>query len=113
MARKDGMLEFKRGDSFAAVVTETVDGFARDLTGYAFRSQVRDALTGDLIAELSISPVDLAAGAYRLVYPGATAGWPVGRAALDVERVAPDGAVTSTPTLFFAVVRDVTQPLGG
>lgn len=110
--RKERLPEFTRGDTFAVVASETVAGFPRDLTGYTFRSQVRAAIDGALIAELDVQPVDLGRGAYRL-RTAATDAWPTGRAKLDVERIAPDGAVTSTPVLFFWIAADVTQPIGG
>lgn len=106
---RDGLPEFYRGDTFSVVATETVRGLPRDLTGYSFRSQVRTH-RGVLIAELAVETVDLTAGAYRLRSAGTDA-WPLGRAKLDVERVAPDGSVSSTPQLKFIVAEDVTRPL--
>lgn len=111
MRKNTGLPEFKRGDSFAVVATETAAGFPRDLTGHTFRAQVRTS-AGVLIAETSVEAVDLTRGAYRLRCEGTDA-WPLGRAMLDVERTDPAGSVASTPTFHFVVSEDVTRPIIG
>lgn len=101
-------LKFQRGDTFslAGPLDPVVAGVpVPDITGWTGSSQVRNAATGALIAELTFTVLDAAARTVRVHFDGSTADWPVARARVNLRLVSPTGAVASTEPDEFEIVR--------
>lgn len=109
------IIEQKRGDTFELAIRhgiESADGTFTPvpLTGYTFRSQVREETSGALVCELDIFPNDLTQGLATLRgTPTQTAAWPIQRLVTDIEFIAPDGRKISSQTVLIDVIADVTH----
>jgi len=101
------LFSIKRGDTYLLDTEVTVGGAAKDMTGWALRSQIRRNKV--LVAECTVTWTDQVAGKYRLTVPAGTAGWPVDTLRQDIQYVSPAGQVVSTETFMFQVIEDVTQ----
>lgn len=103
----------KQGDTFS-VSFEFTDSEGSAVTGAAskFKSQVRKKANGTLYGELSITEDSETGGTY-IVRSGVTddvqdtQAWPVGSAVFDIQYT-DDDIVTSTYTISFEIVGDVT-----
>ncbi|MEK6788520.1 MAG: hypothetical protein AABY68_06175 [Pseudomonadota bacterium] len=109
------ILEQKRGDSFQLPIhyeLEQIDEtFAPiNITGYTFRSQVREESSDELVCELGIVINSAAQGLATLTAePAVTSLWPVQRLIADVEAISPAGIKTSSETIYIDVIADVTR----
>lgn len=103
-------LRNKRGDTFTVTgVRHTAAGAPVNLTGYTLRSQAREPVTGDLLAELSVVITNAALGQFTLSAAAVvTADWNPGTYELDVE-FSIGGVVDSTETTTLEVVKDITR----
>lgn len=100
----------KRGDTFQlGCLAKDADGQPESLDGVTLRSQARSALSGQLIAELTVSKADQVAHPGQFSIGAAdTSSWPVAPLLIDVElRVGQ--AVTSTETIRLPIIEDVTH----
>lgn len=101
----------KRGDTFtySATLKNSATGAVVDLTGYSIAAKIRQA---DLTEVFTFSPsidTPATAGIYSMSATAAqTATWAVGTHQLDVEFTDGSGTVTSTDTMAFTVVQDIT-----
>lgn len=101
---------FKRGDTFQlGCLAKDSDGQPENLSGITLRAQARSALSGQLVAELTVGKADQA------THPGefaisatSTEGWPIGALLIDIEQRVGQ-AVASTETLKLTVIEDVTH----
>lgn len=100
----------KRGDTFQlGCLAKDSDGQPEDLSGVTLRAQARAALSGALVAELTVSKPD------QTTYPGEfaisagdTTAWPISMLLIDIElRVGL--AVVSSETMRLTVLEDVTH----
>lgn len=109
------ILQQKRGDSFQLPIhyeLEQVGGafLPIDITGYTFRSQVREESSDELICELVVLINSAAQGLATLTAgPAVTSLWPVQRLISDVEAISPAGIKTSSETIYIDVIADVTR----
>lgn len=104
-------MKFTRGDTFefSGPVTLKVNGVVTDdLTGYSATSQIRTP-DGRLIADLTVTFLDYQPAIINLLDPEPTDDWPVGKAEIDIEFVAPSGRIVSTQKVTFTVEGDVTR----
>lgn len=102
--------QFKRGDTFLLTCTYKVEGEAEDLTGFAFRSQLRNRF-GHLVAELdaTIADQEESPGLFYLQPDDAdTSAWEVGDLACDIE-ITQNDVIRSTITFTVPVVDDITK----
>ena len=104
--------EFKRGNTFIKQVTawqDKTNNIKLPLTGYSFRSQIRNKTT--LIATLNVSVVDEANSILELRSSGSTLGWPTPDDGLlwDIETTTPEGQVVSTETITFKCSKSITH----
>lgn len=105
------IVNFKRGDTFEAVVRLRDDmGALVDLVagGITCISQIRDS-EDVLIQQLSVANDTAPTGKVLSATPAQTAAWPVAQLLWDVQW-SKDGRVFSTETLTIDVEKDVTQP---
>ncbi len=105
------IVNFKRGDTFEAVVRLRDDMAALvDLVagGITCTSQIRDS-EDVLIQQLSVANDTAPTGKVLSATPAQTAAWPVAQLLWDVQW-SKDGQVFSTETLTIDVEKDVTQP---
>jgi hypothetical protein len=103
--------QHKRGDTFdySGTASASENGVAvTDFTGWVGACQIRDR-DDALIAALTFSWLDEAAGLMRVRSTSDTNGWRVGRAKIDVQFTSPSGAVVSTATQEIDIVVDVTR----
>ena len=104
----------KRGDTWSltaqADVRDLATGAKADLTGWTIASQLRDAATGELIADFVCTLVDPVAQTFTHAAPESTGAWPDGLAVLDVQFTSATGQTVSTDTQTIRIVPDVTQP---
>ncbi len=102
----------KRGDTFQlGGIAKDSDGTPENLAGITLRAQARVAITGQLLAELTVSKSD------QVEHPGefsisalaaVTAQWPATMLLIDIEqRVGSE--VASSETLRLNIVEDVTH----
>lgn len=104
-------MQFTRGDTFefSGPATLKVNGVVTDdLTGYTATSQIRTP-DGRLIADLTVTFLDYQPCVINLRAEDPTTGWPVGKAHIDIEFVAPSGRIVSTQKVVFEIVGDVTR----
>lgn len=103
----------KNTGRFAGVSTiklQLDDGsFVTDLTGWAFRSEVRTR-AGSLVATVACTVVDPATANGALVQfdGGAMSGWPLGPVVRDYILTPPSGPEVPTGTEEFNIIRGVT-----
>lgn len=101
----------KRGDTLQLGCTyKDRDGVAQSLAGLTLSCQVRDA-SGTLLDTLTVDMTDqtLHPGEFSLsATAGATALWPVGRYAMDIQ-IANGPVVTSSQTVTLKVYQDITH----
>lgn len=92
-------LKFKRGTTFLLRGQYLDDsGEPKPLTGVTLKSQVKDK--DKLIATLTVTVIDEAAGTYELAATGGTSKWPVGTLIWDIkESVAGIDRYTQTATI--------------
>lgn len=107
--------EFVRGDTFSvfnttALTIETVSGTISDFTGWSGASQIREARTKALVADLTFEWVDASAGLWRIKSSSATTDWPVKLLLCDVEFTSPTGEVVSTRAFGVNILEDITTP---
>lgn len=104
-------MEHKRGDSFdytATVPGDFADGY---FAGWTVTSQVRNAKTGVLVAELGATWTDPATTRALRLLALDTSAWTIGQMKFDVRlRRDSDGYTLSTSTVLFNLVEGVTQP---
>lgn len=102
------VIPLKRGDTFLLEATVQQGGVPQDLTGWGIRSQVRQGV--NMVADLEVTPTDLAEGQYRLLCPSSrTRDWPTKLLDCDIEYTSPSGQVVSTDTFKIDVKADVTR----
>lgn len=100
------MIRFKRGDTFLLTCVYSVDGTPTTLP--AVRAQLRDK-DGNLVQELSFAALP-DVGYYTLNATAAeAAAWPLGQLECDIQYGDPSEAVSSTPTFFVMVMKDITH----
>ena len=100
----------KRGDTFQlGCLAKDSDGQPEGLSGVTLRAQARAALSGALVAELTVSKSD------QTTHPGefsisaiSTDAWPIGMLLIDIEQRVGQ-AVASTETLKLTIIEDVTH----
>ena len=104
-------MEHKRGDSFdytATIPGDFADGY---FVGWTVTSQVRNAKTGTLVAELSAAWTDPAKTRALRLLALDTSTWALAPMKFDVRlRRDSDGYTLSTSTVLFNLVEGVTQP---
>lgn len=108
----------KRGATFSYVASLANmvfrDGtLVSDFAGWTARSQVRDALTREKVADLATELVPPAGSVpdYTLVLEATdTSAWPCTTLMLDVELVAPDGVRVISGSAAFDVIEPETVP---
>lgn len=102
---------FIAGDTFnfpIHVRAVWVEGAISDFTGWTGRSQIRKR-DYRLIADLAFSWVDAKNGLALLTFFGATDGWPIGPAILDVEFTTVGQQVQSTQPYEIQIMKGVTD----
>jgi hypothetical protein len=104
------MSAHKRGDSFDRLInipSAFADGY---FVGWTVSAQVRTAQYGAAIDDLVCTWIDPVKTRILSIKRLDTKLWPIGLAEMDVQFTRDsDGYTTSTSTLQFEVVRDVTQ----
>jgi hypothetical protein len=103
-------MEHKRGDSFDYVTTipnTFADGY---FVGWTVASQLRNAKTNALVADLETSWNDPVTTRNLRLLKVDTKAWPLGQLEFDVQFTrTSDGYTLSTSTVLFTLVKDVTQ----
>ncbi|MNI40600.1 hypothetical protein D3C85_650580 [compost metagenome] len=106
------MSAHKRGDSFDRLVhipLAFADGY---FTGWTVTAQVRTAQYSAAIDDLVCTWVDPTKTRILSIKCLNTTAWPIGLAEMDVQFTrTSDGYTTSTSTLQFEIVRDVTREI--
>ena len=100
-----------RGDTFEMVATlrAVVNGVEiTDFTDYVVESQVRDP-RGDLIATLTVTWINRAAGIAMLSAPTNTSAWPQTKANMNVRVSTPAGKRISSDSVFFEIEEPSTR----
>lgn len=104
-------MEHKRGDSFDYVTTipdTFVDGY---FVGWTVAAQVRNPSNGALIANLDATWENPATTRTLQLLKIDTSAWTPGKAEFDVQFTrTSDSYKTSTATVEFTIVKDVTKP---
>ncbi len=104
-------MRFTRGDTFefSGPVTLKVNGVVTDdLTGYSATSQIRTP-DGRLIADLTVTFLGYQPAILHVIADDPTTDWPVGKAHIDVQFLAPSGRIVSTKKVVFDIDADVTR----
>ena len=98
---------FKRGGTFAPTCEyQSPPGTPASIAGMTITSQIRSALTGQLIAELTASAgIDL--GVYTFD-PVDTSDWPIGDLNWDIV-YEKDGVKNPTETIVLTIVENITR----
>lgn len=104
-------LEHKCGDTFDYVATIPSTFPDGHFTGWGVGAQLRNALTGALIAELDVSWSDPDTTRMIKLLKIDTSGWNPCEAAFDIQFTRnSDGYKLSTATKNITLVKDVTRP---
>jgi hypothetical protein len=102
--------DFKRGQDFAYAGQIVNSGSVMDFTGWSIASQLRTALTGALVQDLSAEFVDAATGLVLLSASAQQSNvWPLELLVMDIRLQSPAGQVVLSNTETINVVERVTH----
>lgn len=104
-------LRIKQGNTLSITgQRRTAAGAAVDLTGYTVAATVRDPRNDSILAALTVTVTDAAAGQFTLGATAAqTATWPPGAYRFDVRFTSAGGVVDSTDSTPLQVLRAETR----
>lgn len=101
-------LTHKQGDTLDWVITLTENDTAVDITSWSIRAQIRSGDT--LIASLTVTVLDAAAGIFRLSATAAqTDSWSAGSHSCDIEFTDDSSVVFSTETFTVSILEDISH----
>lgn len=102
-------IRFKRGDTFIFYATlKNTSGAAIDLTGWAIKSQVRNA-NDSLMDEAVITVTSAVSGQYSIKISDTSAWVPNEIYSMDIQYTDPADSIISTETLYIAIIKDQTR----
>lgn len=91
-----------RGATFLMTIKTGID-----LSGATIKSQIRSPVGEALIADLTVTPIDLVAGTFTL--QADSVNWPIGQAIWDIQITESSGVILYSDLVLFSVSRTATR----